>query len=67
MGAAVPDTGHDGRLSLGTPENVTEIAFAARTDDNEIRQEDTCQLYYWHDGWQPLWRWWWKITDQMYR
>lgn len=41
-------------LDLGVPKPITEIAFAARTDDNEIRLGDTYQLYYWHDGWQPL-------------
>lgn len=43
-----------GGLDLGAPKTITEIAFAARTDDNEIRLGDTYQLYYWHDGWQPL-------------
>lgn len=41
-------------LDLGLPQRITEVAFAARTDDNEIRLGDTYQLYYWHDGWRPL-------------
>lgn len=50
-----PDTtGIWAGLDLGVPKPITEIAFAARTDDNEIRLGDTYQLYYWHDGWQPL-------------
>lgn len=38
-------------LDLGDPKQITEIAFAARTDDNEIRIGDI-YLYYWHDGWR---------------
>lgn len=50
-----PDTtGIWAGLDLGAPKRITEIAFAARTDDNEIRLGDTYQLYYWHDGWQSL-------------
>lgn len=41
-------------LDLGQPQRITEVAFAARTDDNEIRLGDTYQLYFWQDGWQPL-------------
>lgn len=41
-------------LDLGVPQPITEVAFAALTDDNEIRHNDTYQLFYWHDGWQPL-------------
>ncbi|WP_289198931.1 discoidin domain-containing protein [Bacteroides acidifaciens] len=41
-------------LDLGKPQQIKKIAFAARTDDNEIRVGDTYQLYYWHDGWQAL-------------
>lgn len=41
-------------LDLGKPLPITEIAFAARTDDNEICPGDTYQLLYWHNRWQPL-------------
>lgn len=51
---AVNTTGIWVGLDLGQPQRITGIAFAARTDDNEIRLGDTYQLYYWHDGWQPL-------------
>lgn len=40
-------------LDLGTPQPVTSIAFAARTDDNDVRPGDTYELSYWMpDGWR---------------
>lgn len=43
-------------LDLGKPESITGLAFAARTDDNEVHLGDTYQLYYWVNGWQATGR-----------
>lgn len=40
-------------LDLGVAQAVTSIAFAARTDDNDVRLGDTYELFYWMpDGWR---------------
>lgn len=40
-------------LDLGTPQPVMSIAFAARTDDNDVRLGDVYELSYWMpEGWR---------------
>lgn len=50
-------------LDLGIPEMISEVAFSARTDDNEVMPGQEYELLYWDGKWISLGR---RVPEEYY-
>lgn len=50
-------------LDFGQPELLSEVAYSARTDDNDVMKGQEYELFYWDEKWISLGR---RIAEEFY-